>query len=60
MSENTQELWRYAKKHGISYDTVVAALEMVEFEPKEDIYAILSNPTDSQKMTLRSKLMGVA
>ena len=57
MSEDTKNIWAYAKEHKIEYDTVMAALEMIEFDPKQDIYGILMTPTDSQKMTLKSKIM---
>ena len=60
MSEDTKKVWEFARINKIEYDTVMAALEMVEFDPKQDIYGILASPTDSQKMTLRSKIMGMA
>ena len=60
MGEDTKKLWEFARVNNIEYDTVMVALEMVEFDPKQDIYGILMSPTDAQKMTLRSKLMGIA
>jgi len=59
MSEDTKNIWAFAKENGIAYDTVMAALEMIEFDPKQDIYGILSAPTDSQRITLKSKIMGM-
>ena len=54
MSEDTKKLWEFARINKIEYDTVMAALEMVEFDPTQDIYGILMAPTDSQKMTLKN------
>jgi len=54
MSHDTREVWAYAKKHNIPYDAVVAAIEMAKNNPNLDIYAVMMNPTDSQKVALVS------
>ena len=58
MSDDTKAVWEYAKKHHIPYETVIAALEMVQRDPKLDIFNVLMHPTDSQVMTLKCKALG--
>ena len=57
MSEDTRAIWEYAKRNHIPYDTVIAAMEMVEFNPRLDVYAVMLYPTDSQAFTLKVKTM---
>ena len=53
-----KRIWDYAEKHKIPYDTVIVAMEMVEENPKLDVFALMLTPTDEQIITMRCKLMG--
>lgn len=60
MSEDTRALWAHAHKHHIPYDTVINALDMVNDNPRLDIYGLLMHPTDGQALSLKCKGMHLA